>query len=236
MIQQDPFIRRMTDWSLQSRKTGITEGGGPVITISREYGCYGEEIAGELAKKLTEIKQGAKEKKVWASVSSHILEEVAKLLEVESSDIAHIFGAEEKNLLNDVLRAFKDYDKYTSDVSIKRTLANVVRSYARRGNSIIVGRAGCVLVRPIIEKSIHVRLVAPYNWRVKRIQERLDMTKRQALKHVNNVDKDRVKFMEFYKGNKPDSELFDLILNRSHLSTEEILEHISLLAKQKGLY
>ena len=236
MIQQDPFIKRMKDWSLQSHKIGITDSEGPVITISREYGCYGEEVAEELAKKLTELNQQKKEKRVWASVSSEILEEAAKLLEVESSDITHIFGAEEKGLFKDVLRAFKDYDKYTSDVSIKRTLANVVRSYARRGNSIIVGRAGCVLVRPIIERAVHVRLVAPYHWRVKRIQERLDMTKRQALKHVNNVDKKRIKFMDFYKGNKPDSELFDLVLNRSHLSTEEIVEHISLLAKQKNLY
>lgn len=234
MVKQDPFLQRMKDWSFQPHRIGEKED-GPVITISREYGCYGEEIAGVLADQLSALSSTPHKSRKWESVSSEILEEAAKLLEVESSEIRHIFGAEEKSLAKDILNAFRDYDKYTSDVSIKRTLANVVRSYARRGNSVIVGRAGCMLARPV-EKSIHIRLIAPYNWRVQRIQERLGISKREALKHVSSVDKKRIKFMDFYKGNKPDSELFDLVLNRSHLSTDEIVDLVLRFAKIRNLY
>jgi hypothetical protein len=52
---------------------------------------------------------------------------------------------------------------------------------------------------------------------------------------VRDTDKVRENFMEFFRGNKPDSELFDLILNRATLTSDEIVEQIFFLAQQKGL-
>jgi len=201
---------------------------GPVITISREYGCYGSEIGEKLAEKINV------ENKNWVFVSHQVLHDASEALETKPNEISHIFGAEEKTMLGDLVSLFSK-DKYISDIQIKRTIAQIVRSYSEQGNAIIVGRAGCVIARHI-KKSIHVRLIAPHSWRVNVIKKRFSLTTSEATALVNETDKRRETFMEFFRGNKPDNELFDLVLNRSRLSTDEIVEQIHTLAKSRDLF
>ncbi len=204
---------------------------GPVITISREYGCYGGEIADLLAKKIN--KDIANENDQWVFISHQVLQNAAKALDVSPQDITHIFGAEEKTFFDDMFSLFSS-DRYLSDTQIKRILAQVVRSYSEQGKAIIVGRAGCVVARHIT-KAIHIRLMAPQQWRINQIRMRFNISISEAASKVKETDKRRETFMEFYRGNKPDSEMFDLILNRSTLSTQEIVEQIYLLALQRNL-
>ena len=207
---------------------------GPVITISREYGCYGSEIGDLLEKKLNQKKQPNNTSSCWVFVSHQVLCDAAKTLDVEPSEITHIFGAEEKSILGDLVSIFSS-DKYISDTQIKRTIAQVVRSYAEQGNAIIVGRAGCIIAKHI-KKSLHVKLTAPFNWRVNTIKKRFGISQVDAIDKVKETDKRRETFMEFFRGNKPDSELFDLVLNRSTLSTEEIADQIVFAAQKRGLF
>lgn len=206
---------------------------GPVITISREYGCYGSEIGEKLAEKLNAEKNITKDKE-WVFVSHQVLHDASEALEAKPNEISHIFGAEQKNMFGDLVSLFSK-DKYISDIQIKRTIAQIVRSYSEQGNAIIIGRAGCVLAKHIA-RSVHVRLIAPHTWRVNVIKKRFNITTNEATNLVNETDKRRETFMEFYRGNKPDSELFDLILNRSKLTNDEIVEQIFTLAKTRELF
>lgn len=205
---------------------------GPVITISREYGCYGSEIGVKLAKKINSINSGDTSER-WSFVSHQVLHEAAGKLETKPHEIAHIFGAQEKSIFGDLLSIFSK-DKYLTDVKIKKTLAQIVRSYSEQGNSIIVGRAGCVIARNI-KRSIHIRLIAPFSWRADVIKSRFSLSSNQAINLVKETDKRRETFMDFYRGDKPDNELFDVILNRSTLASEEIVDLIYTLAQTKGL-
>jgi cytidylate kinase len=204
---------------------------GPVITISREYGCYGGEIANLLAAKIN--KDIANENDHWVFISHQVLHDAANALDVSPQDITHIFGAEEKSFFDDMFSLFSS-DRYLSDTQIKRILAQIVRSYSEQGKAIIVGRAGCVVAKHIT-KAIHIRIMAPQQWRVNQIKMRFNISTSEATSKVKETDKRRETFMEFYRGNKPDSEMFDLILNRSTLSTQEIVEQIYLLALQRNL-
>ncbi len=205
---------------------------GPVITISREYGCYGSEIAELLTEKINKA-HATEEKPEWVFVSHQVLHDAAESLQTKPDDISHIFGAKEKSIFGDLVSIFSK-DKYLSDIQIKRTLAQIVRSYSEQGNSIIVGRAGCVLAKHI-KKSLHVRLIAPFCWRVNVIKDRFNLSSSDAVEKVKETDKRRETFMEFFRGNKPDSELFDIILNRSTIETEVIVDQIMQLAKVRGL-
>ncbi len=205
---------------------------GPVITISREYGCYGKEVAKLLVDKIN-AQHALEEKPEWVAISHQILHDAASSLKATPNEIAHIFGAKEKSMYGDLVTIFSK-DKYISNHQIKRALAEIVRSYSIQGNAVIVGRAGCVLAKSI-KNSIHIRLIAPFDWRVQVIQRRFDLSEADAIDKVKETDKRRETFMEFYRGNKPDSELFDLILNRATLSTEEIADLILRFAKLRGL-
>lgn len=205
---------------------------GPVITISREYGCYGNEVAELLTKKINAIK-AVEEKSKWILVSHQILYDAAKSLKTKPDEISHIFGAKEKSIFGDLVSIFTK-DKYLSDIQIKRTLAEIVRSYSVQGNTVIVGRAGCVIAKHI-KKSVHVKIIAPFCWRVEMIKKRFDLSTSDAIDKVKETDKNREAFMEFFRGNKPDSELFDIILNRSTIDTEGIVDMILKLAKTRDL-
>jgi cytidylate kinase len=205
---------------------------GPVITLSREYGCFGSEIGQLLADKINRSLNLAEEKG-WIFVSHQVLHDASQTLDKKPQEISHIFGAEEKPILGDIVSIFSK-DKYLSDSQIKRTIAQVVRSYSEQGKAIIIGRAGCVIAKHI-RKSIHVRLVAPFCWRANVIKNRFNLSSSEAMAKVRDTDKVRENFMEFFRGNKPDSELFDLILNRATLTSDEIVEQIFFLAQQKGL-
>jgi len=206
---------------------------GPVITISREYGCYGSEIAVKLADKINQENNETDARNEWIFVSHQVLHDASESLEKEPHEISHIFGAEEKNVFGDLVSIFSK-DKYISDMQIKRTIAQIVRSYSEQGHSIIVGRAGCVIARHI-KKSLHVRLMAPFNWRANVIKNRFDLSTSAALDKVKETDKRRETFMEFFRGNKPDSELFDLEFNRATIPTDLIVDQIYRVAKHKEL-
>ncbi len=205
---------------------------GPVITISREYGCYGSEIGQLLADKINLL--FSQEKDQWVLVSHQVFHDASETLEANPDDISHIFGAEEKSVFGDLVSLFSK-DKYLSDTQIKRTIAQIVRSYSEQGHAIIIGRAGCVIAKHI-KKSLHVKLVAPFCWRANQIMNRFNISSYDAMEKVKETDKRRETFMEFFRGNKPDSELFDLILNRSTISSKDIVDQIYLLAQKKGLF
>ncbi|OQA95285.1 MAG: cytidylate kinase [Bacteroidetes bacterium ADurb.Bin217] len=204
---------------------------GPVITISREYGCYGSEIAQLLIEKINAHKVVEAQ---WEMISNVVLNKVAQNLKVNPSQISHVFGAEVKSTIEDFFTSFAISKRYVSDENVIRHISDIVTSYANKGRVVIVGRAGCVLAKHI-PKSLHVKLVAPLSWRANRVAKRFDISMQDALKKVGEIDEKRSHFMNFYDGNRPESELFDVIFNRSTLTTEQIVNQMYSLAEDKGI-
>jgi cytidylate kinase len=205
---------------------------GPVITISREYGCWATRIAELLAEEIN-TKYLKEQNKKWKAISKHILNDVAQLLNRDPQTIAHIFGAKDRGLLTDIIDSFSP-ETYSSDDNIIRTISNVVKSFGEQGNTIIVGRASSVLLRHI-PQTIHVKLVSPFEKRVERIKTRFNISEKEAAQQIKTVDERRARFMSFYDGNKPDDELFDIVLNREFLKEKEIVSLIIDLAKFRGI-
>jgi len=199
---------------------------GPVITISRQYGSYASEIAEGVTAKLSEISS-----RKWLRVTKEVIEESAKNLEVNPKEIAHIFGGEEKQFLGDIIISFSK-KKYAADSHIIKTIKKIVRNYAEQGDCVIVGRAGCMIAQDIA-KSLHFKIIAPMEFRVSSISRRLNLSESDAGKRVLETEKHREAFMQFFKGDRPDSEIFDAVYNRSRMTTEEIVNSIVNLAQAR---
>ena len=118
---------------------------------------------------------------------------------------------------------------------IKRTIYSVVRTYAEQGNCIIVGRAGCIVAKDI-KKALHVRIIAPFEFRKEVIKSRFNLSDKKAYKMVVETDKKRDLFMKFFKGDLPDEEVFDVILSRKKIDDSVIVETIENLAESCGLF
>lgn len=226
MIMDNVFVKYLSK-KAKKEKAKVFEP-GPVITISRQYACYATDIAKKLAEKMTKKSPNA-----WDYITKEVLEDSAKKLEVSAHEIAHIFGADEKSFLSDIMVSFST-KSYKSDSVIRKTIHSVVRTYAEQGNCVIVGRAACVIAKDI-RKSLHVRLIAPFEFRKNSIKLRFNLSEKEAYNMVRETDKKRDVFMNFFKGNLPDDEVFDLILNREKLNNTEIVDTIGKLAEVKGL-
>lgn len=205
---------------------------GPVITISRDYGCYAGEIAEKLALRITEHNQKHhKEKWIW--ICKEIITEAAKQLQNNTQQVRHIIDGKESKFLADIVFSFSK--SYNSDDFIKKTITEVVRAYAEAGNVVILGRAGCIIAKNIPD-SLHIKIIGPMEWRIASIAERHHISMSEAKKIVLENDKKRANFIKLFKGDLPSCEIFDAIFNRGKLSADEIVDQILLLAKVKKLY
>lgn len=220
----------LTDWYKEDLSKNIFP--GPVITISRELGCPAKRIAASLTDSLNTF-EGQMKKHPWRWISKEILQEASKELQVDSSQIQHVFDYKSRGILEDLLLAqSKDY--YKSDLKIRTTIAKVIRKFANGGNAVIVGRGGVAITRDI-PKSLHIYLEAPLEWRVLRVAEKHDLTIEQARSHALSIDKKRSHFRDYFQGKGTDYTRFDVKLNCMTLERKEIVDIIVGALKSKSM-
>lgn len=205
---------------------------GPVITISREYGCQAKQVAQGLLESLNNYGKLKGQRKPWAIVSKEILEESAKTLEVNKSEIEYIFNFETKSTIDEILSSFSS-KFYKSDRHVRKTIKDVIRSIAAEGNVIIVGRCGFCITRDI-PKSLHIRLVAPLKWRIGKVSSKYNLTLEKAQKEILEMDHKRKYFINSIAGRKIEDSEYDLTINVSSLNVDEIVSIISKISDLKG--
>ncbi len=206
---------------------------GPVVTIAREFGCPSREIAIELADRLNQIKSSKAKKIEWRYITKEILFESARELKLDPSEIEYVFKYEKKSFFDEILSS-QSRKYYHSDRKIRRTIARVIRNMASEGNVIIVGRGGVAVTRDI-ERSLHIKLEAPIEWRVLRVAERHCLSEKDARKMAMEVDKKRMELRDYYHGKGTDYSRFDVRYNCMTLSINEISESIVYLLRVRKI-
>ncbi len=206
---------------------------GPVVTISREVGCPAKKVATCLSERLNGLPRSRAKDHPWRWISKEIMLESARELNVDSSQIRHIFDYKSRGVLEDLLLA-QSKNFYQSDLKIRTTIAKVIRNFANKGNAIIVGRGGVAITRDI-PKSIHIFLEAPLEWRAMRVAEKYDFSIDQARSYALSIDKKRSHFRDFFQGKGTDYSRFDIKFNCMTLSVDEIVEIICGALKTRSM-
>ena len=94
----------------------------------------------------------------------------------------------------------------------------VIIDFAAIGNSVIVGRGGCFILKDN-SQVIHLGVVALKNDRISRIESRHHMDYKEATTFVAESDTGRAAFMTKYFGNTfIDPYLYDIVINTSKIS------------------
>jgi len=206
---------------------------GPVVTIARQFGCPAKSVAAKLVSRLTEIKSKKAKKMDWRFINKEILHESAKLLDVDPEEIQYVFRYETRSVFADIISSYsRKY--YKSDRKIRNTIARVIRNIASEGNVVIVGRGGVAITRDI-QKSLHIKLEAPIDWRALRVSEKYCLSIEEATKYANDVDRKRALFRDYFHGTGSDYTRFDMIFNSMTLSMDEIVESTINMMKLKNL-
>ena len=221
-IMSIDLSKYLADWYKEDPARNIYP--GPVVTISRDVGCPAKRIAACLTEQLNKLKKVQSKDHPWRWISKEILEESARELQVDSSQIQHVFDYKSRGVLEDLLLAqSKDY--YKSDLKIRTTIAKVIRNFANEGNAVIVGRGGVAITRDI-PKSLHIFFEAPLEWRALRVSEKHDFTIEQARNYAQNIDKKRSHFRDYFQGKGTDYTRFDIKFNCMTLTQDEIINTI----------
>jgi cytidylate kinase len=183
-----------------------------IITIEREYGCGGGEIAERLAKQLGW--------KLW----DHLLtEEIARLANCPKS----VVEVREERTDPLYYRLFKSFLRGSYEGSLNAHKLNLVDSEtilkltervvlhaAKNGNAVIVGRGSQRFLRDR-QDTLRVYLYAPREDKVRRLLER-GKSEEEAQVLVDSVDQERADFIrKYFHVEWPEHAVFHTLLNTS---------------------
>ncbi len=179
-----------------------------VITISRQLGSLGTEIAQALATSL-HYEYLDKEKIEKALVDRGLPVPQVEKFDEKSPPFWVSWQIQSRKFLH-VVQA-------------------VIYDFARRGNTVIVGRGGQILLRGL-PGILHLRILAPYPLRVKRIAESEKTDEKQAIRMVRRNDRDSCGFIRFFFDEDWENpSLYDLIVNTQKVSPGMAVDTISTI-------
>jgi cytidylate kinase len=204
---------------------------GPVITISRDFGCPANMCANNLAEILTKMDNA--ENEPWRVISKEILEQAAKELGLTPEKIEFVFKFEKRSAVDEILEALSS-KYYKSERKIKNTIREVIRSVGEQGHVIIVGRAGSAILQDI-PNSLHIKLIAQLDYRVDGVSRRHEISHNEAKKLTEEMDKKRVQLRNEFAGRRIGNVDYDLIYNCEKFESGNIVELIAKAAEIRGL-
>lgn len=206
---------------------------GPVVTISREYGCNTKTLAEKLCYSLNSIESKNYSNAHWHWIGKQILEKSAKELKLRPKLIKEVVKKEENGVVHDIVNSLS-YKQYPGEYKIKKTIGEVIRSFAVHGHVIIVGLGGVSITRDI-PSSLHIKLQAPIEWRVNNISKNQMISLLESRNKIQKIDAERRVIREFFEGNKIDDSLYDVIFNYMTLEKEDIVVSILKLLESRDL-
>ena len=204
---------------------------GPVITISRDCGCSASLLADNLNSQINQRITDPELK--WRWVNKEILKLASDELKMQQDDFKRIVDGADKNFMDEIVYSFTD-KYYVTNTKARKMIEEVVRNLAIRGRAIIIGRGSEVLSQGI-PRSLHVRLFAPMEWKIKAMCLRSNITEAEAEKLVIQVDKQRTKFKEYYLDKNQPRFLYDAEFNCARIGQNEIVGLILKIANYRSL-
>ncbi len=202
---------------------------GPIVTISREVGCNGVKLARKMARRLNEDRKFPE----WKVLSKEVFFESAKELDLDPEKIRRTLKQGDRFAFNDILSAFKN-KRFKSEKKIVKTVNDVIRTFALEGFFIIVGRAGHMIARDL-KNALHLRLVAPLEYRIKTIMENNHLNREEAIEFIERVEKERMSFRKSIGNVSCEDECFDLFINRASFDDEKTIDLIEFAMDKKRI-
>ena len=183
----------------------------PMITISRQYGTDGHQIAKFLAEKLG-IPFYDKDLISIASKETRFTE---KAFDEAERTATTALGYILSNRSNRSLYGMPLNDQ------MFMVQSGIIRTIADKGPAVIIGRCADYVLSGY-KPTIDIFLQASTEARTKTVMERENVSKKEAQARIARLDKSRATYYNYYTDRKwSDLNNYDIALNVSHLTAEE---------------
>lgn len=208
----------MTEEQLAKWKSAATERKAvkakpaPVITISREPGTGGSEIARRLAEQLR-----------MDLVGAQIIQKIAESADI-STKVIESLDEKEITRRDDWLSSLFEKRHLWAD-SYLQHLTKVIGTFGRQGNVIIVGRGAQYILPP--EDTFRLRFIAPMEIKIQNVMRDYNSTKEEAEKYVIKTDSDRRAYLrKYFKADVVDPSHYDMVINTGKLGIDGTVEAV----------
>jgi cytidylate kinase len=204
-----------------------------VITISRELGSGGDEVADLLCQKLGYCRM---DKAMLSQIAEEAGVDVEAVLAKERS-VTH-----KARLVSDAMRslyskdpsAFEKQDAL-DDQTYMRVVRETLEQYAREGNAVIVGRGGQIILQDWPD-ALHVHLYAAIEVRVRRLMERLGISEAEAQRRIERSDEQKREYIRHLRQNANWKNLkyYHLAIDTGRISPQLTAQMITLAVQREG--
>lgn len=206
-----------------------------VITVSRQTGSGGDEIAQEVSKILG-----------WSYFDKNLMVEVGRSLGISEQDIVDFCEDTYRvQSLVDKMMLRRKPAKLSFDIKdnahIRKTLdeeqclsviQTVINNLASKGKTVIVGRGGQAILKHKIGV-FHVRIIAPKAVRVQRIMQTEGLVEVEAQRLIEENDKAASEYLQrFYNIDWDNPANYDLVLNIRKIDLNTTASMIAKAASQ----
>lgn len=193
-----------------------------VITISREFGSGGREFARRLADNLN-----------IAYYDREIISELAKRTNLAEEYIynlgehrpAALFPITIGHTMSPVTNGMWEQQ---NALFVEQT--NLLKELAEKSDCVIVGRCADYCLRDF--NPLKIRIYAELDSRIERCKSRAPhgetLSDREYKQRINEIDKNRAKYYQFYTGKKWSDPLnYDLCINTTDKNIKQLAEYFS---------
>jgi cytidylate kinase len=183
-----------------------------VITVTRQYGAGGYEVAQRLAEGLG-----------WEVLDRELLHRAADLEHLPDAELERL---DEKAVsLSDRFRLHPPHEQYLHG------LREAARQAAARGNVVLVGRGTGQLLAGV-PNVLHLSLVAPREWRAQRMAAREGWPLPRAQARCAEEDRTRERFARYFFGAaSQQADQYDLIVNTGWVPLEDVVASVAALVR-----
>jgi cytidylate kinase len=204
------------------------EENGPVITISRQTGCDARQVAENVVENLNK-KSGITK---WKWVDKDIIYKIGEELNTDAIRVENFYNGIELSNMSEMIMAFSG--NFVSDLRVKKAIKDVVLSICKEGYIVMVGRGGVSIAKDI-EDALHIRLIAPFYWRVENVMKKKNIEIEVAEEFIVDTDEKRFNLIQTFLDKKSLTidYLFDASINRNGFSIRETAEIIIDMFEKK---
>jgi len=202
---EQKIARQFRLWEQTHRDVsiGAEQAVQPCITISQELGSRGDQFAQHLSDRLG-----------WELFDKQLVDFIAAHANVRKT-IVERFDERTQNEIHNWVFTLLDTHALGSDMYFKH-LAIVLLSIAERGQAIVLGRGGHMILPA--EHTLRLRVVSPMQQRIATLCETEHLSPRQAKSRIVQSDKEKRTFIKRFFHVEWDSSLnYDLTLNFGNL-------------------
>ncbi len=191
---------------------------GPFVTLSRESGASGANLARALALRLNDH---APDLSPWTVYTGNLIEEMLQNHQL-SPHLARFLPEDKISEISAAVGELVGLHPNLWDLVQKTN--ELIRRLARAGGAIIVGR-GANFATATIERGIHLRLVAPADHRARHIARLHQISETDARSYNSKRDLARERYVRtHFNADIKDPTAYDLVLNTAHVHLTEAAE------------